>query len=658
MNNNEARNEFEKYLKRRYGDRSTPIHYMSDLKIFLETLNQKAYDQIDSRDVERFIDQQQNQGMSASTINRRIASMRTFFEIMAALEPERPQANPVIWRLHGAKQGEPIPRDATDGEVTALFEQITDPRDQAMFGLMVGAGLRVGEVAALSIDALQPPSEIDGLARLTVLGKGRKERVVWLTKQWYDKVVAYQAVRPDSEDSHLFLNRRKQGISVNGIQHRLQIYCSQAGLTLTCHQLRHTFARRLANQRMPIESISKVLGHSQIETTQRYTAGADPVLQAEFEAAMTHLDAADDDAAHDDSSQTPVPPRPARQHHPADLAELDDALARYASFPEWLRSALESHLTSRWHQWKPHMAAENAHGTARQLVTAWQWLVQTFDLKGWNELRRTHIEAWMDDCLSRGLKAATVARYRTHLVSVLFFVQERDIAELHPQLFRVQPPSVPDALPRHLNDAEYKQLLQTVLDQTEAQPHGLLYRTLFLTLAFTGIRLSELLNLRLSDLDLATGRLFIEESKNDKGRVTFLTSSLRQHLHHYLAQRPASDSDHLFVNQHSQPMSPGSVRYRCRQWGQACNVQVSPHRLRHTFATRLVNQGVSLESIRRLLGHRTLRMTQHYARLHDSTVRRHFEEATTHIEGILIQDWPQQEKYYVNVTNEPLANSM
>ena len=304
------------------------------------------------------------------------------------------------------------------------------------------------------------------------------------------------------------------------------------------------------------------------------------------------------------------------------------------------------------------MAADNAHGAARQLVAIWKWLVATFDLRGWTELRRTHIEAWMDDCLNRGLKPATVVRYRSHLVSVLFLVQEQDIAELHPQLFRVQPPSVPDALPRHLNDAEYKQLLQTVLDQTETQPQGLLHRTWFLTLAFTGIRLSELLNLRLSDLDLATGRLFIEESKNDKGRVTFLTASLRQHLQQYLIQRPDSDTDHLFVGENGAPLSPGSVRYRCYRWGEACGVLASPHRLRHTFATRLINQGVSLESIRRLLGHRTLRMTQLYARLHESTVRRHFEEATAHIEGILIQDWLRPDISYVNVTTEPLVNSM
>ena len=656
MNNNEARNEFENYLNRRYGDRSTPKHYMSDFKIFLETLNQKAYDQIDRRDVERFIEQQQKRDLSAATINRRLSCVRTFFELMASLEPETRQANPVDWRLHRIKQPEPVPRDASDAEVTALFEQITDLRDQAMFGLMVGAGLRVGEVASLTMDALQPPSASDGLAPLRVLGKGQKERIVWLTPHWYNKVVAYQAERPDSEDHHLVLNRRKQGISENGIQSRLQTHCSQAGLTLTCHQLRHTFARRLANRKMPLESISKVLGHSQIETTKRYTAGADPALQAEFESAMTQLETTADGPVHE--PPPPQPPRPARQYHPADTAALNDAVARFADFPEWLRTVLERHLTNCWHQWKPHMAADNAHGAARQLVAIWKWLVATFDLRGWNELRRTHIEAWMDDCLNRGLKPATVVRYRSHLVSVLFFVQEQDIAELHPQLFRVQPPSVPDALPRHLNDAEYKQLLQTVLDQTETQPQGLLHRTWFLTLAFTGIRLSELLNLRLSDLDLATGRLFIEESKNDKGRVTFLTASLRQHLQQYLIQRPDSDTDHLFVGENGAPLSPGSVRYRCYRWGEACGVLASPHRLRHTFATRLINQGVSLESIRRLLGHRTLRMTQLYARLHESTVRRHFEEATAHVEGILIQNWPRPDMSYVNVTTEPLVNSM
>lgn len=656
MNNDEARTEFEAHLNRLYGDRSTPKHYMSDLAIFLETAAHKTVEQIDSRDMDHFVTHQQSKGMSAATINRRLAALHTFFEWMAAQEPESTRANPVIWRRHAPKQGQPVARDATDAEVAALFEQIDDPRDQAIFGLMVGAGLRVGEVAALRASALHPPASDGELARLIVRGKGQKERVVWLTALWYDKLVAYQEVRPESSDTPLFLNQRGEGIRVNGIQYRLRTYCRRGGLTLTCHQLRHTFARRLADQRMPIESISKLLGHSQIETTQRYTAGADPALQAEFEAAMAQLErAAINESSPVAFSQTL---RPVRQRYPADCAELKKALARYACFPAWLRQGLEAHLTVRWHNWKPHMAAHNADRTSSQIAATWQWFLASFSLTGWDSLRRPHIEAWMNDQLSRGLKASTVVRYHTHFCSVLHFVQEREIAQLHPQLFRIKPPSTPVTLPRHLSDAEYQQLLQTVLAETEAISDGLLHRTWFLTLAFTGIRLSELQDLRLSDLDLATGRLFIHDPKNQDGRVAFLTPSLLQHLQLYLTWRPPSESDHLFVTSQAMPLTRGAIQYRCGKWGLSCGLRLSPHRLRHTFATRLINHGVSLESIRRLLGHRTLNMTQRYARLHDSTIHQQFADATAHIEGILISDWPHQDNSYVNKNDEHSVNSM
>ena len=78
-----------------------------------------------------------------------------------------------------------------------------------------------------------------------------------------------------------------------------------------------------------------------------------------------------------------------------------------------------------------------------------------------------------------------------------------------------------------------------------------------------------------------------------------------------------------------------------RRWGQTCNVAVTPHRLRHTLATRLINQGMSLESLRKLLGHKNLSMTQHYARIYDATVHEHFQTAMANIEGIAVSDWPQ-----------------
>ena len=96
------------------------------------------------------------------------------------------------------------------------------------------------------------------------------------------------------------------------------------GSRITCHQLRHTFARRLADQRMPIESISKLLGHAFVTTTQRYTLGANPDLRAAFQAAMAQIEG------------LPAPPEPElpltqsraprRKSEPLDAARLTKEL--------------------------------------------------------------------------------------------------------------------------------------------------------------------------------------------------------------------------------------------------------------------------------------------------------------------------------------------
>lgn len=69
-------------------------------------------------------------------------------------------------------------------------------------------------------------------------------------------------------------------------------------------------------------------------------------------------------------------------------------------------------------------------------------------------------------------------------------------------------------------------------------------------------------------------------------------------------------------------------------------LQATPHQLRHTLATQLINNGMPLTSVAKLLGHRTLSMTQHYARLYEHTVKAQFDKAVEQIEGIAALDWP------------------
>jgi site-specific recombinase XerD len=631
----QARNRFGEYLQRRYGDRSTPKHYLNDMDLFIKHIGQKPPQKVMIADVNSFVDQQLARGLRPATINRRLSSIHTFFEYMAFEEQEGIQVNPVNWQLHRIKEGERLPRDASEADVARLFTVLENVRDLAMFGLMVGAGLRVGEVAALSCQALEEPQAGEENGRLRVCGKGKKERIVWVTPRWYGALKKWLAQRPRAETDHLFLNQHQGPLTVAGIQYRLKQHCQLANIQLTCHQLRHTFARRLAEQRMPTESIAELLGHANVSTTQRYTAGANPDLRDAFlEAMMRH-------EAHPVAELAFVPPaRVPRKQEGVDPELLTMMLERLESLPSWLQPVLGQLCRRRWQQWQPHTARKLALNLVGQLLRVWNWLLTEREVSGWETIRRQDIEAWMTARQIGGGKANTI---RVELGIFKACVREASAQSipLSADLLRIKPPAQPRALPRYLTPEQMQRLMQTVANATDNdEVRGVLDRAWFLTLTYTGLRLSELLNLRLSDLDFTGGRLFVVGGKNSPERVIYLTPALTSALAQYLTQRPASSDDHLWLKPSGKLLQPWTVTNCLRRWGSACNVSVSAHRLRHTFATQLVNQGLSLTSIAKLLGHQTLNMTQHYARLYEHTVKEQFEKAIASIEGIFAPDWP------------------
>lgn len=635
---NKTIEQFERYLQRRYGDRSTPKHYLSDLRIFVRHIGNKSPTEVSVQDIDQFVDQQVSRGLSPATINRRLATLRTFFEFLASGEPDQLWPNPVIWRRHGIKQGEPLPRDIPDPSVERLFAAIHDDRDRAIFGLMVGAGLRVGEVVAILLQDLEAPLSPNQMARLRVRGKGRKERIVWLTTPLYATVQTWLQKRPNISNDHLFLNQHGRPLSVAGIEYRLGQHAESAGVQVTCHQLRHTFARRLAEQEMPIESLSKLLGHAQVQTTQVYTAGADPKLREAFARAMAKLEETPQPLG-TPGNASDIPSVPRRQREQADPAALDACLAIFDPLPAWLQSSLRAYLTWRWRNWQPHMARQHGRRLARQLRRSWNWLLDHQTLDGWSDLQRSHLEAWLNTRQEAGIAASSRTTELSDLLSFLRFVADKDIP-LSANLFRVAYPEQAEALPRYLEESAYDRLEQTVLAQTaDDTSTSARDRACFFTLSHTGLRISELLNLRLADLDLAGGRIIVQ-GKNKRDRVVYLTPMLTQALQNHLSHRESVVDDHLWLDA-GELLQDYQVRYRLRRWGQLCSVAVTPHRLRHTLATRLINRGMSLESLRKLLGHKTLSMTQHYARIYDATVREQFQAAMANIEGIAVSDWPQ-----------------
>ena len=154
-----------------------------------------------------------------------------------------------------------------------------------MFMLMLRCGLRVQEVAELTVDALEY-----GRRQIFVFhGKGAKDRVVYMSEDGRSALLSYLAKR-SSKARGLFLVQkgpmRGRPLSVRGIQKRIEYYARKSGLNVSCHQLRHTMATQLLNADADLATIQDLLGHGQITTTQRYCRVANLKVQRDYYKAM------------------------------------------------------------------------------------------------------------------------------------------------------------------------------------------------------------------------------------------------------------------------------------------------------------------------------------------------------------------------------------
>jgi site-specific recombinase XerC len=187
--------QFDRYLQRRFPDRRTAVDYMSDVRQFMAVCP-KPWREVTLQDIDAFVDQQRETGLSQATIKRRVAALKTYFDFLAEDSGELHRPNPVRFKRHAGKQPRRLPRDLSDETVEHVWNVMVSPRDRAWFVLMLRAGLRVGEVVSLQLTDLLASSQADQPARLRVCGKGRKERVVLLTADAYAVLNAWLQARP------------------------------------------------------------------------------------------------------------------------------------------------------------------------------------------------------------------------------------------------------------------------------------------------------------------------------------------------------------------------------------------------------------------------------------------------------------------------------
>jgi site-specific recombinase XerD len=274
---------YRRWLKRRNCSPHTVRNYMNTLKHFVLWLAQPI-EAVDSCTVGQFIDQLIGKRLHPKTINCYLDSVRSFYSYLINEEQVK-IPNPVkcgyLLRLP-----RPLPRHLRDEEVPRLFAVIHNKRDRAMFMLMLRCGLRVEEVAKLTLPALDLPR-----SQLFVYqGKGNRGRVVYVSNDAKEALTDYLQSRSNSRASALFLvdKGRCKGrpISVRGIQKRMEQYAQSSGLEVSCHQLRHTMATQLLNADAALVTIQDLLGHARVRTTQRYCRVSNLKVQRDYHQAI------------------------------------------------------------------------------------------------------------------------------------------------------------------------------------------------------------------------------------------------------------------------------------------------------------------------------------------------------------------------------------
>ncbi|MBI4733105.1 MAG: tyrosine-type recombinase/integrase [Chloroflexi bacterium] len=278
---------FRNWLRRRAPQSSTARHYGNDLELFFAWLGKPCHD-VKVQDVDTFIEHSQAQGYALTTINRRLATLRSFYHFLAIQFEDAPR-NPVIPYRHCIRHGLRLPRDVQDETLAKLFGVMDNPRDRAMFLLMLRCGLRVGEVRNLSLCDLYLEPSFGSLPRLWLNGKGGGQRVVYLSSQPLAALQTWLSIRPIVDDDAVFLNRFGRRLTITGIQDRLARYCRKAGLWVTCHQFRHTFGRHLTEARVPVTTLQRLLGHTRLRSTEVYLHISNAQVQEDYDTAMQEI---------------------------------------------------------------------------------------------------------------------------------------------------------------------------------------------------------------------------------------------------------------------------------------------------------------------------------------------------------------------------------
>lgn len=245
------------------------------------------------------------------------------------------------------------------------------------------------------------------------------------------------------------------------------------------------------------------------------------------------------------------------------------------------------------------------------------------------EVGREHIEAYMSEFYDRKMEASSQARHLSAIRSFYTFLQISDIIASSPAEF-IDTPRIARKLPDILSVNEIDAMIATI---DLSAPHGHRNKAMIETLYSCGLRVSELITLRLGDLFFDDGFIRVT-GKGDKQRLVPVSREAALNIGLWLEQRrmmrnvDSKSADIVFLNRRGKRLSRVHIFNVIREAAENAGIKksVSPHSLRHSFATHLLEGGADIRQIQDMLGHESILTTEIYTHLDRKHLRKSIED--------------------------------
>ncbi len=254
--------------------------YRSDLHEFCQWLETSAisFDEVNAGVIERYVANERASGRATSSVNRRLAAVRGFFNF---LFNEGELTSDPTARVSAGRRAKTLPKPISEELMSRLIESVNatqprDLRDRALLELLYGTGVRVSEAVGVHIGHVDFDEEL-----ILVTGKGSKQRLVPMGRalrfalQRYLQPGGRTLLVSELSKSSLFLNHRGSALTRQGVDLIIHQRALAAGVStkgLSAHVFRHSCATHMLEHGADIRVVQELLGHASIATTQLYTA--------------------------------------------------------------------------------------------------------------------------------------------------------------------------------------------------------------------------------------------------------------------------------------------------------------------------------------------------------------------------------------------------